>query len=86
MTNRWSLTVIIWAVVWVFAGGRFCKAKTLECPPIEHKPVKVEAWLSKQYEKELRQLRKEFAAMGNTCVTLWVYPAENPSKIVAIGR
>ena len=23
--------------------------------------------------------------MGNTRVTLWVYPAENPSKIVAIG-
>ena len=31
-------------------------------------------------------MRKEFAAMGNIRVTLWVYPAENPSKIVAIGR
>ena len=24
--------------------------------------------------------------MGKTRVTLWVYPVENPSKIVAIGR
>lgn len=50
------------------------------------KPVKVEAWLSKKYENNLQQLRKEFSAMGNTRVNLWVYPAENPSKIVAIGR
>ena len=42
--------------------------------------------MSKQYKKTLRQIRKEFSAMGNTQVTLWVYPAENPSKVVAIGR
>ena len=53
--------------------------------PIEDKPVKVEAWMSKQYEKNLQKIRKEFSAMGNTQVTLWVYPANNPSKIVAIG-
>lgn len=67
-------------------GGRLGEAKTSECSAIEHKPVKVEAWLSKRYEKDLRQLRKEFAAMGNTRVTLWVYPGENLSKIIAIGR
>jgi len=55
------------------------------CASIEEKPVKVEAWMAKQYEKNLRQIRNEFSAMGNTLVTLWVYPAENASKIVAIG-
>ena len=56
------------------------------CSSIEEKPIKVEAWLSKQYKKNLHQLSKEFSAMGDTRVILWVYPAENPSKIVAIGR
>ena len=56
-----------------------------DCSPIEGKHVKVVAWMSKQYEKSLRQIRNEFSAMGNTRVTLWVYPAKNPSKIVAIG-
>ena len=57
----------------------------LDCSPLEEKPVKVEAWMSKQYEKSLRQIRNEFSAMGITRVTLWVYPTKNPSKIVAIG-
>ena len=58
---------------------------TPDSSSIEEKPVKVEAWISKQSEKNLRQIRNEFSAMGNTRVTLWVYPAENSSKIVAIG-
>ena len=86
LASRGFLTVIICIVAWVFAGLRLGEAKTSECPPIEHNPVKVEAWLSKQYEKKLPQLREEFVARGNTRVILWVYPAENPSKIVAIGR
>ncbi|MFQ5673034.1 MAG: hypothetical protein ACE5G9_08060 [Nitrospinales bacterium] len=57
-----------------------------ECPPLEEHPVKLEGWLSKRYEGRLPGLVKEFAAMGHTRVTLWVYPAENPSGIVAIGR
>ena len=57
----------------------------VDCSSLEEKPVKVEAWMSKQYEKNLQKIRKEFSAMGNTQVTLWVYPANNPSKIVAIG-
>ena len=60
-------------------------AKTQDCSSIDDKTVKVEAWMSKQYKKNLRQIRNEFSAMGNTQVTLWVYPAKNPSKIVAIG-
>ena len=82
MTYRRILTT----VVWVFTGILFCGAGAVECPSVESKPVKIEAWMSKRYGKDLKQLRKEFAAMGNTRVTLWVYPAENPSKTVAIGR
>jgi len=72
--------------VLVFTGFLFCQAEASECPPIESKGVKVEAWMSKRYGKNLREVRKEFGAMGSTRVTLWVYPAENPSKTVAIGR
>ena len=85
MVIRWLLIVF----VCVFGALLLCvstsTAMTPGCSSIEEKPVKVEAWLSKQYEKNLRQIRNEFSAMGNTRVTLWVYPAENPSKIVAIG-
>jgi len=85
MVIRWLLIVF----VCVFGALLLCvstsTAMTPGCSSIEEKPVKVEAWMSKQYEKNLRQIRNEFSAMGNTRVTLWVYPAENPSKIVAIG-
>ena len=57
-----------------------------DCPSISEKPVKVEAWVSKKYEQDYRKIRSEFAEMGNTKVGLFFYPAENPSRIVAIGR
>ena len=85
MVIRWLLIVF----VCVFGALLLCVSTSTAmapgCSSIEEKPVKVEAWISKQYGKTLRQIRNEFSAMGNTRVTLWVYPAENPSKIVAIG-
>ena len=57
-----------------------------DCEPLPQKPVKVEAWMSKRQEPVLPFIRREFAAMGHTRVTLWVYPAENPSRVAAIGR
>ena len=85
MVSRWFLIFFVGVFgplfLWVLTGT----AMSEECSPIEDKPVKVEAWMSKQYEKSLRQIRNEFSAMGNTRVTLWVYPTKNPSKIVAIG-
>ncbi len=57
------------------------------CEPETSKPVKIEAWMSKRQAPVFKFIRSEFAAMGHTRVTLWVYPApENPSRIVAIGR
>ena len=85
MASQWFLIILLEAVFLLLVCAWFAEAKSAECPSIENKPVKIEAWLSKRYKKELLQLRKEFAAMGNTRVTLWVYPSENPSKIVAIG-
>jgi hypothetical protein len=85
MINRYILIFFVflfWAFLLPISSST---ARTLDCSSIEDNPVKVEAWMSKQYEKSLRQIRNEFSAMGNTRVTLWVYPAENPSKIVAIG-
>ena len=55
------------------------------CFPNNQANVKVEVWLSKKYEKSYLDIREEFRQMGNTKVGLFLYPAENPSRIVAIG-
>ena len=47
--------------------------------------IKVEAWLSKKYEKKYLDIRKEFQGIGNTKAGLFIYPAENPSRVVALG-
>lgn len=57
-----------------------------DCESISLKPVKLEAWVSKHHEKDLKKIREEFGLMGNTVVGLFVYPALNPSRVVAIGR
>ena len=57
-----------------------------DCRPIEERPVKIEAWISKKEMKDYRAKRKELEAMGYTYATLWSYPGNNPSRIVAIGR
>lgn len=57
------------------------------CPPVEEQPVKIEIWLPKRQEALFPVFRKELASMGHTRVFLWPYPAaENPSRVVAIGR
>ena len=56
------------------------------CLETNKNKVRVEAWLSKKYEKNYFDIQKEFKKMGRTRVGLFIYPAENPSKIVAIGR
>ncbi|GJL78522.1 MAG: hypothetical protein NPINA01_15110 [Nitrospinaceae bacterium] len=56
------------------------------CEPVQLKPVKIEAWMSKRQEPVFKLIRREFAEMGHTRVTLWRYPAQNPSKVAAIGR
>ena len=56
------------------------------CLTLNKTELKVEAWLSKKYKKNYINIREEFREMGNTNVGLFIYPAENPSRIVAIGR
>ena len=85
MVSRWLLIFFVSVFLALFLWVSTSTAMNPDCSPVEEKSVKVEAWMSKQYEKSLRQIRNEFSAMGNTRVTLWVYPEENPSKIVAIG-
>ena len=73
---RFFLEVCVTSVAW---------ADTL-CRPLDEQPVKLEAWLSKKYRDILPMLRNDFGQMGNTQVIFWVYPADNPSASVAIGR
>ena len=80
--NRINVFLILIALT-VTPGTVFAEK---DCESISRKPVKLEAWISKRYEKDLKILRKEFGEMGNTVVGLFVYPAENPSRVVAVGR
>ena len=56
------------------------------CFETNNNKVKVEAWLSKKYEKYYFDIKKEFKEVGRARVGIFIYPAENPSRIVAIGR
>ena len=77
--------LIVFALLFVLTGTSNGYAKE-DCLSISKKQVKIEAWVSKKYEKDYRNIRREFAEMGNTKVGLFFYPAENPSRVVAIGR
>lgn len=59
---------------------------TEPCRPIEERPIKIEAWISKKDMKDYRAMRRKLEAMGTTYAALWPYPGENPSRVVAIGR
>ena len=80
MVIRWLLIVFVCVFGALFLCVSTSSAMTPDSSSIEEKPVKVEAWISKQYEKNLRQIRNEFSAMGNTRVTLWFYPTKKPIK------
>jgi hypothetical protein len=56
------------------------------CVPTNKTRLKVEIWLSKKQKRNYLKIRKEFQQMSNTKVGLFVYPGDNPSRIVAIGR
>ncbi len=72
------------AIFWFLIG--IAKAESHpKCQSLEAQPIKLEAWLSKRYRADFGYLRREFAAMGDTEVIIWEYPAENPSGAVAIG-
>ena len=55
------------------------------CRPLDERPIKVEAWMTKKRYPEFREMRKAFRRMGNTYVSIFTYPGENPSRVVAIG-
>ena len=80
MISRWFLVFFLCVLGPLFLWVLTSAAMSRDCSPLEEKPIKVEAWMSKQYEKSLRQIRKEFSAMGDTLVTLWGLPGKKPIK------
>ena len=49
----------------------------------------LQEWVAKEpsvFGEELLVIQKEFREIGNTKVALFIYPAENPSRVIAIGR
>jgi len=79
------LTLLYILFFLLFATINLSSAKD-DCLEKNTNKIKVEAWLSKKYEKNFLDIQKEFLEMGNTKVGLFIYPAENPSRVVAIGR
>ena len=78
--------IVLFCIASAFLASVSFAEENRNCQPLDAKPVKIEAWISKRFEKEWKQVRREFAEMGRTRVRLWVYPADNPSRVVAIGR
>jgi hypothetical protein len=56
------------------------------CLELSMNKLKVEAWLSKTYKKNTLNILKEFKEKGISKIGLFIYPGNNPSRIVAIGR
>ena len=56
------------------------------CLEISTNNLKVEAWLSKKYKRNSPNILKEFKEKGVSKIGLFIYPGNNPSRIVAIGR
>jgi hypothetical protein len=56
------------------------------CLEISTNNLKVEAWLSKKYKRNSPDIIKEFKEKGISKIGLFIYPGDNPSRIVAIGR
>lgn len=83
--RRWKAIPAFLCLMAVLLPGH-CVWAQAPCSPLEEQPVKIEAWMSKRYEKQFRAIRREFRAMGYTHVALWAYPAENPSRVAAVGR
>jgi hypothetical protein len=82
---RWMVAGLCGVVMMAWGGPGPAWAQS-NCPPVEEQPVKIEAWLSKRFLKDFRQMRRELGAMGYTYVALWPYPGENPSRVAAVGR
>jgi hypothetical protein len=68
-----------------FGSPTYASAKW-NCPTLEEKPIKIEAWISKKIYKDWKLIEEEMEIMGNTKAFLWKYPGKNPSQMIAIGK
>lgn len=86
MNQKYTRAVgVVTGVILIILFGTPGYAKE-PCRPIEERPIKIEAWVSKKDMKDYRMLRNKFEAMGYTYAALWPYPGRNPSRVVAIGQ
>ena len=81
-----KIFLCLYVLVLVFVSTISFSFAEEPCLETNKNKVRVEAWLSKKYEKHYFDIKKEFKEMGRARVGLFIYPAENPSRIVAIGR
>lgn len=67
-------------------GGVQIANAEITCRPLEERPIKIEAWMAKKKLPQFREMRREYGRMGSTYVSIFTYPGNNPSRVVAIGR
>lgn len=57
-----------------------------QCETVETKSVKIEAWISKRFKKNKREIKKEMGSLAHTKVMLRVFPMKDPAPVMAIGK
>jgi hypothetical protein len=86
MSKRINIIFILsYLFVAILYSPTYASAKW-NCPTLEEKPIKIEAWISRKIYKDSKLIEEEMEMMGNTKAFLWRYPAENPSQTIAIGK
>ncbi len=78
-----NLTIGLTLLCLFFANSAVAE---IACEPVEERPVKIEAWMAKKKLPQFREIRREYGRMGHTYVSIFTYPGNNPSRVVAIGR
>jgi Na+(H+)/acetate symporter ActP len=80
---------IIFLLSYLFIAGLYSPTAAIakwNCPTLEEKPIKIEAWISRKIYKDWKLIEEEMEMMGNTKTFIWKYPGENPSQMIAIGK
>ncbi|MEC7640910.1 MAG: hypothetical protein VYC17_02030 [Nitrospinota bacterium] len=80
-----SITLSIVAFTMVIGQTGLTASAETKCEPLEKKPVKIDAWISKKFKKDKRAIKKEMSDLEHIKVRLRVFPMKDPAKIMAIG-
>lgn len=79
------IVLSIFALMLIVGQTLSTESAEIKCEPLEKKPVKIEAWISKKFKKNKRSIKQEMGNLEHVKVRLRVFPMKDPAKIMAIG-